>query len=134
MHVVTGETAAPPDETQEEGKVLKLNIYLSGGSHFQRDAIAGLRLLDLLRMYGFPVKAECGGACVCGTCRIRVPDRWRHVLPPPTDAELSKLDDIPTAAETSRLACQIETTDEMDGFEFVIQPDSLVPQTYWVAG
>ncbi len=117
----------------DEDKILKIHIYLADGSHFQREAIAGLRLLDLLRMYGFPVKAECGGACVCGTCHISVPEHWQHALSPPTEEELAKLDDIPTADENSRLACQIETTDEMDGFEFQIQPDSLV-QTYWVAG
>jgi len=122
---------APADD---EDKILKIHIYLADGSHFRREAIAGLRLLDLLRMYGFPVKAECGGACVCGTCHIRVPARWQHVLSPPTDEELAKLDDLPTADETSRLACQIETTDEMDGLEFELQPDSLVLQTYWVAG
>lgn len=123
-----------PAPVEDDDKILNIHIYLADGSHFRREAIAGLRLLDLLRMYGFPVKAECGGACVCGTCHIRIPERWQNVLPPPTDEELAKLDDIPTADESSRLACQIETTDEMDGFEFVIQPDSLVPQTYWVAG
>ncbi len=122
-----------PIPAEDEDKILKLHIYLADGSHFQREAIAGLRLLDLLRMYGFPVRAECGGACVCGTCHICVPAHWQHALSPPTDEELAKLDDIPTADENSRLACQIETTDEMDGFEFQIQPDSLV-QTYWVAG
>lgn len=120
--------------SQVEDKILKINIYMADGSHFQREAIAGLRLLDLLRLYGFPVKAECGGACVCGTCHIRVPERWQQVLPAPTDEELTRLDAIPTADETSRLACQIETTDEMDGLEFELQPDSLISQTYWVAG
>lgn len=123
-----------PAVAEKEDKILNIHIYLADGSHFRREAIAGLRLLDLLRMYGFPVKAECGGACVCGTCHIRVPQRWQHVLLPPTDEELTKLDDIPTADEASRLACQIETTDEMDGLEFELQPDSLVAQTYWVAG
>jgi 2Fe-2S ferredoxin len=123
-----------PTPIEDDDKILNIHIYLADGSHFRREAIAGLRLLELLRMYGFPVKAECGGACVCGTCHIRIPEHWQNVLPPPTEEELAKLDDIPTADESSRLACQIETTDEMDGFEFVIQPDSLVPQTYWVAG
>jgi 2Fe-2S ferredoxin len=123
-----------PTPVEDDDKILNIHIYLADGSHFRREAIAGLRLLDLLRMYGFPVKAECGGACVCGTCHIRIPERWQNVLPPPMDEELAKLDDIPTADGNSRLACQIETTDEMDGFEFVIEPDSLVPQTYWVAG
>jgi 2Fe-2S ferredoxin len=128
------QTANDIREADADDKILSIHIYLTDGSKFRRDAIAGLRLLDLLRMYGFPLKAECGGACVCGTCHIRVPDRWRHALPHPTDEELAKLDEIPTADEGSRLACQIETTDEMDGLEFEIQPDGFVPQTYWVSG
>ena len=122
------------DTLADEDKILKLHIYLADGSHFRREAIAGLRILDLLRMYGFPMKAECGGACVCGTCHVRIPEKWQQLLPSPTDEELTKLDEIPTADETSRLACQIETTGDMDGLEIVLQPDSLVLQTYWVAG
>ncbi len=118
----------------DEDKILTLHIYFPDGSHFRREAIAGLRIVDLLRMYGFPLKSECGGACVCGTCHVRIPDRWMHRLPPPTDEELARLDDIPTANENSRLACQIETTDELDGLELELQPDSMVAQTYWVAG
>jgi 2Fe-2S ferredoxin len=64
VQLATAEPAANHD------KILKLHIYLADGSHFQREAIAGLRLLDLLRMYGFPLKAECGGACVCGNCLV----------------------------------------------------------------
>lgn len=115
-------------------KLLTLHIFLPDGSHFRRQAIAGLRVVDLLRMYGFPLKAECGGACVCGTCHVRVPDRWMRLLPRATDEELARLDDIPTATENSRLACQIETTDALDGLEIELQPDSMVAQTYWVAG
>ncbi len=118
----------------DEDKLLTLHILLPDGSHFRRQAIAGLRVVDLLRMYGFPLKAGCGGACVCGTCHVRVSDQWMRLLPPPTDEELARLDEIPTADERSRLACQIETTDELDGLEIELQPDSMVAQTYWVAG
>lgn len=128
QHLEAAQTA------QDEDKILTLHIYLPDGSHFRREAIAGLRVVDLLRMYGFPLKAECGGACVCATCHVHVPDQWLQLLPPPTDEELDRLDEIPTAGENSRLACQIETTDELDGLEIELQPDSMVAQTYWVAG
>lgn len=85
-------------------------------------------------MYGLPIKAECGGACVCATCHVRIPQSWQHLLPPPSDEELAKLDEIPGADENSRLACQLMMTDELDGLEVELQPDSLIPQTNWVAG
>src|SRR5262245_50893404 len=106
MHTSTAADVRPKPANGED-KILKIHIRLADGSHFRREAIAGLRLVDLLRLYGFPVKDECGGARVCGTCHIRVPERWQHVLPPPTDEELAKLDEIPTADANSRLACQI---------------------------
>ena len=85
-------------------------------------------------MYGLPIKAECGGVCVCATCHVRIPQVWQHLLPPPSDEELAKLDEIPGADDTSRLACQLMMTDELDGLEVELQPDSLIPQTNWVAG
>ena len=59
------------------------------------------------------------------------PLTWQRLLPPPSDEELAKLDEIPDADETSRLACQIMMTDDLDGLELELQPDSLMPQTYW---
>ena len=80
------------------------------------------------------LEAECGGAGVCATCHVRIPLSWQDSLPPPSDEELARLDEIADADETSRLACQIVMTDELDGLELELQPDSLIAQTYWVAG
>ncbi|MEQ1613513.1 MAG: 2Fe-2S iron-sulfur cluster-binding protein [Hyphomicrobiaceae bacterium] len=117
-----------------EPAFLKLHVRLTDGTHFEPEAATGFRIMDLMRAYGLPIKAECGGACVCATCHVRVPQAWQHLLPPPSDEELAKLDEIPGADETSRLACQLMMTDELDGLEVELQPDSLVPQTNWVAG
>jgi 2Fe-2S ferredoxin len=123
-----------PAAQAEDDINLKLIVSLADGGRFEPPAAAGFRVMELIRMFGLPIKAECGGACVCSTCHVRVPEAWRGLLPPPTDEELAKLDEIPTADEGSRLACQIVMTDELDGLEVEIQPDSFVPQTYWVAG
>jgi len=108
---------------------LRLRVAHPDGRQFEPPAAAGYRVMELIRFSGFPIKAECGGACVCSTCHVRIPPAWRDLLPPPSDEELAKLDDIPTADETSRLSCQIVMTDELDGLEVEVQPDSLVPQT-----
>ena len=113
---------------------LTLRVSLKDGSRFEPPAAPGFNIMELLRMYGLPVKAECGGACVCATCHVRIPQRWQRYLPTPTDEELAKLDEIPDADETSRLACQIVMTERLHGLEIEVLPDSLVTQTYWVAG
>lgn len=113
---------------------LKLNVRLADGAHFKPEAAAGFRIMELIRAYGLPIKAECGGAGVCATCHVRVPAAWAQLLPPPSDEELAKLDEIPGADATSRLACQLMMTDALDGLEVEVQADSLETQSSWVAG
>lgn len=116
-----------------EDEFLRLVVRTHDGATFRPEAAAGFRIMELMRAYGIPIKAECGGSGVCATCHVRISKAWQDLLPPPSDDELAKLDEIPDADETSRLACQIIMTDELDGLELEIQPDSLVAQT-WVAG
>ena len=122
-----------PVEADDE-RLLRLDVRLADGGRFQPEAAIGFHIMELIRAYGLPIKAECGGSGVCATCHVRIPMVWQSVLPPPTIEELAKLDEIPDADETSRLACQIVMTDEMDGMELEVQADSLTPQTSWVAG
>ena len=113
---------------------LQLNVRLADGAHFKPEAAAGFRVMELIRAYGLPIKAECGGAGVCATCHVRIPAAWSHLLPPPSDEELAKLDEIPSADDTSRLACQLMMTDALDGLEVEVQADSLETHSSWVAG
>jgi ferredoxin, 2Fe-2S len=122
----------PPSEADDA--YLTLNVSLIDGSRFEPQASPGFHIMELVRMYGLPIKAECGGAGVCATCHVRVPAHWQALLPPPSEEEQAKLDEIPGADESSRLACQLVMTDDLDGLELEVQPDSLIPQTSWVAG
>ena len=124
---------AQPVEADDE-RLLRLDVRLADGGRFQPEAAPGFHIMELIRAYGLPIKAECGGSCVCSTCHVRIPKVWQSLLPPPSDEELAKLDEIPGADDTSRLACQIVMTEEMDGMELEVQTDSLLPQTSWVAG
>ena len=115
--------------TDQDGyDFLKLNVRLGQGETVTCDAMAGMRLLDLLRASSIPIKAECGGACVCATCHIKIPDKWFDLIPEASNEELHKLDEIPGAEDNSRLACQIEMTKQLDGLEFEITSDSLSNQ------
>ncbi len=62
------------------------------------------------------IDAECGGCLSCATCHVYVDESWISKLPAAEDMEIEMLD--LTASErqdNSRLSCQIEVTDEMDG-------------------
>ncbi len=60
------------------------------------------------------IDGDCGGVCSCATCQVRVPAQWRDKLHPPEDAEQDLLE-IEDAPEGTRLSCQIEITEELDG-------------------
>lgn len=62
------------------------------------------------------IDADCGGAASCATCHVYVDAEWLDRLPPVGDDEGDMLDC--TASErrsNSRLSCQIEMSDALDG-------------------
>jgi len=59
--------------------------------------------------------AECGGACACATCHSYVDEKWLDKMPPMDDMEDSMLDAAFERKDNSRLTCQIEVNDELDG-------------------
>ena len=61
------------------------------------------------------IVAECGGACACATCHGYVDDAWTDKLPQMDEMEDSMLDAAFERKENSRLTCQIEVSDELDG-------------------
>lgn len=61
------------------------------------------------------IVAECGGACACATCHSYIDDAWLGKLPPMEDMEDSMLDAAFDRRDNSRLTCQIEMNDELDG-------------------
>ncbi|WP_341809866.1 2Fe-2S iron-sulfur cluster-binding protein [Paraburkholderia tropica] len=60
--------------------------------------------------------AECGGASACATCHVYVDERFMDRVGEADDLEAELLDDAMGGRKaTSRLACQIRMTDELDG-------------------
>lgn len=70
------------------------------------------------------IDGDCGGVCSCATCHVHVnPD---HVSKTGEASEIEKdmleLDD--NANEFSRLCCQIEITQDLDGVELTVASDA----------
>jgi len=61
------------------------------------------------------IVAECGGACACATCHSYVDEAWMDKMPPMDDMEDSMLDAAFKRKDNSRLTCQIEVNDGLDG-------------------
>ncbi|MEC7859656.1 MAG: 2Fe-2S iron-sulfur cluster-binding protein [Pseudomonadota bacterium] len=61
------------------------------------------------------IPAECGGACACATCHAYIDPSWLDKIPEMDDMEDSMLDAAFERKDNSRLTCQIEVSDELDG-------------------
>lgn len=73
-----------------------------------------LSLMEILKASEYPVLATCGGMAICATCHIEVVEGDEHYKEA-TDPELDMLDTLPEVTDSSRLACQMRLTDDMDG-------------------
>lgn len=73
-------------------------------------------VMELARAEGIDgIDAECGGGCACATCHVHVDPAWMPVVGQPGEVERDMLEFDGAVAPTSRLSCQIELTDELDG-------------------
>ena len=61
------------------------------------------------------IVAECGGACSCATCHVKVDEAWFEKTGGPGELEEQMLECAIDAGPTSRLSCQITVSDELDG-------------------
>ncbi|QHS10038.1 2Fe-2S iron-sulfur cluster-binding protein [Sinimarinibacterium sp. NLF-5-8] len=61
------------------------------------------------------IDGDCGGECACGTCHLIVAQEWFDKTGAPGQDEEQMLSMTPERAETSRLGCQVQATEAMDG-------------------
>lgn len=61
------------------------------------------------------IDADCGGACSCATCHVYVQEEWLDKLGTVDPMEEAMLSLSTDRKDNSRLSCQIEVTEELDG-------------------
>ena len=61
------------------------------------------------------IDADCGGACACGTCHCIVDASWIETTGEVDPMEEAMLAMRPDREANSRLSCQIQVTEELDG-------------------
>lgn len=76
----------------------------------------GLSLMEAIRDAGFDhLLALCGGCCSCATCHVHVDPAFASRIPMMSDEENDLLESSDHRDATSRLACQIGLTGDLDG-------------------
>jgi 2Fe-2S ferredoxin len=61
------------------------------------------------------IDADCGGACACATCHVYVDKAWLGKIQPMQEMEKTMLDFAEGVEANSRLSCQIQVTEALDG-------------------
>ena len=80
-------------------------------------------LMEIIRDEGGDIEAACGGCCACATCHVYIDEKWINKLNPIEDDEESMLDQAFDVKKNSRLSCQINLNDDLDGLELELAPE-----------
>ena len=88
------------------------------------EAAPGQRLLDVAWAERQPLEGACEGVMACSTCHVIVDPEDFAKLPKASEEEDDLLDLAPHAERTSRLACQIILTEDIESLSVRIPPSS----------
>ena len=95
------------------------------GKEHEVEGKSGLKIMEILRELDYGVAAICGGLCSCATCHVYVDPAWADRLPKPQGDELELLKELSDYQEaTSRLSCQVDFTDALNGLKITIAQDT----------
>lgn len=105
----------------------KVSYTLVDGTDRAVDASIGESIMEAAVKHGVPgIVADCGGALACATCHVYVDPAFASAAGEPDSFESDLLEG--TASErrdNSRLSCQIEMTDALDGIVVVVPPEQI---------
>ena len=93
-----------------------------GVSH-NLNAEKGLKIMEIIRDAGLEIEAACGGCCACATCHVYIDNNWLSKLDKIEDDEESMLDQAFYVNNNSRLSCQLEFNEELDGIKLTLAPE-----------
>lgn len=94
------------------------------GKAVKAEAEAGDNLLRVGQAAGLPLEGTCEGQMACSTCHVVVASEWFDRLDPASEEEEDMLDFAAGVRRTSRLSCQIELTEALDGLTVTVPADS----------
>lgn len=98
-----------------------VHVTTRAGEERVVEATSGRSLMENLREGGIDeILALCGGNCSCATCHVHVAEEWLNKLPPMSEDEDDLLDSSDDRRADSRLSCQIQVTDALDGLAVTV--------------
>lgn len=102
--------------------MIRVRFVGSDGVTREATANAGDRLLEVAQNDGQPLEGTCEGQMACSTCHVLIAAEDFGRLSAASEDEEDMLDLAIGASRTSRLACQIILTPELDGLTIRMPP------------
>ncbi|NOR19515.1 MAG: 2Fe-2S iron-sulfur cluster binding domain-containing protein [Xanthomonadales bacterium] len=103
------------------GKIL---VTDRAGEKHDIEIAVGDHIMDPLRELDNGIEALCGGMCSCATCHVFIGSEWSDKIEAAQDDELELLEETECyRKDESRLSCQIEFREELDGINLIIAPE-----------
>jgi 2Fe-2S ferredoxin len=94
----------------------KVTFIEHTGKRHEVEAKLGLSLMRAATDNNVPgIDADCGGECACATCHVYVEGDWLGRTGERTEMEQSMLSFAAVTQDNSRLSCQIQMTEALDG-------------------
>lgn len=72
---------------------------------------------------GLDIASICGGMCSCATCHVYVDPDWMDKIGAQEPDEYELVEFSEHYKENSRLSCQIEMSDDLDGIKVTLAPE-----------
>ena len=99
----------------------KLIVVTREGEEREIDGEAGLSVMEVIRDAGIDeILALCGGCCSCATCHVHVDPEFAAKLPKMSEDENDLLESSSERDANSRLSCQVQMTNDLDGLRVTI--------------
>ena len=102
---------------------MKIRVIDLDGNKHELEGDPNSTLMEILRDADLDIEAACGGCCACATCHVYINDQWLEKISPKDDDEESMLDQAFDVKKNSRLSCQINLNDDLDGLELELAPE-----------
>ena len=104
--------------------MVRVRFIAADGEVTEAEGNPGTALLELAQAAAMPLEGTCEGQMACSTCHVIVAKEWFDKLPPAVEDEEDMLDLAAGVTRTSRLSCQVMLTEDLDGLEVRIPPES----------
>ena len=98
-------------------------IDREGTSHeLEAPTDMNMNVMELCKSAELPVEGTCGGMAMCASCHCYVESTHADSLPEKSDNEEDMLDEAFHVKDESRLGCQIQLADSLEGMVIRLAP------------